>query len=127
MTIQDQLDTLCRKTPTCELAAYVDLNSGLTLRWSAQTKHPREEMDLMAAHAVAGFKLVQTCTDKSEAAVDYPVHEIVHFNTRRAEVFARADRHSEDIVCAVTRQISDVATLLTNTSATIAKITEAEG
>mgnify|MGYP001595256999 CR=1 FL=1 len=120
MTIQDDLDQLRAQTPGCELSAFGDLSSSLILRFSAESRMPREKLDQLCTRAERGFGVL-------ELAKEFHTERVISFSESHTEVFARAMVSPDDIVCMAMEAGHDIETAAQAAQKLVQRYAEGDG
>ncbi|MEM6635178.1 MAG: hypothetical protein AAF667_04735 [Pseudomonadota bacterium] len=91
MTVSDQLSELRADFPSCEIAAFADLSSGMILSVSADKKLPQELLDAFCAEAVSAL-------GETEASDSLPA-VAVRATPQGFLVFLRATSYAAEALC----------------------------
>ncbi|MGK7653838.1 MULTISPECIES: hypothetical protein [unclassified Roseovarius] len=100
MYLSERLDELRQVVPSCTLASFGDISTGLALRTSASDLYKQEYLDEVMRQASANFELSDLMSNDNDLVVLATPDEI--------RIFVRYQAGSPDIVCCVCGDVSDV-------------------
>jgi hypothetical protein len=100
MSLSERLDELRHVVPSCTLASFGDISTGLALRTSASDLYKQEYLDEVLRQASANFELSDLMSDDNDLVVLAVPDEI--------RIFVRYQADNPDVVCCICDDVSDV-------------------
>lgn len=100
MTLSDRLDELRHTVPSCTLASFGDIATGLALRTSASRLHKQDYLEEVLRQASRNFALSDLVTEENDLVVVAIPDEV--------RIFVRSKARNFDIVCCVCKSASDI-------------------
>jgi len=100
MTLSDRLDELRQAVPSCTLASFGDVSTGLALRTSASWLYKQDYLEEMMRQAAQTFALSDLTMADNDLVVVATSNEIC--------IFVRSQAGNSDIVCCVCECAPDI-------------------
>ena len=100
MTLSDRLDELRQAVPSCTLASFGDISTGLALRTSASRLYKQDYLEEVLRQAAQNFELSDLMAEDNDLVVVATPDEV--------RVFVRSNAGNSDIMCCVCENASDI-------------------
>jgi len=100
MSLSDRLDELRQAVPSCTLASFGDISTGLALRTSATWLYKQDYLEEMMRQAAQTFALSDLMMEDNDLVVVATSNEIC--------IFVRSQAGNSDIVCCVCKCAPDI-------------------
>lgn len=100
MSLSESLDELRQVVPSCTLASFGDVSTGLALRTSTSDLYKQEYLDEVLRQATENFELSDLMSSDTDLVVLAMPDE--------TRIFVRSHADNPDIVCCICDDASDV-------------------
>ena len=108
MGIQEDLDSLRKDVPGCEVVAYADIDAGLVLVASSDSSPRRELLDELCGVAVRHF------AKAAYPGLEAPDMALERSHNKPVQVFLRNLTEPTEVVCAICKPDTDLDAYITN-------------
>jgi hypothetical protein len=124
MKITEQLDGLRSQHPSCRIAAFADLSTGMVLAATSDVKTSQERLDALSAnakHALRG-SLAQTVTGTMMNRSSDRTGYVMQICSSSVELFVEAPRDNDEALCLVCSSEADFDGLVSHARELLASI-----